>query len=1611
MTDETQKRGISEAKIAAARTGALCERVRGRETLSDLMGIENYHVIELVGEGSFGKVYKGRRKYTGQIVALKFILKHGKSEKDIHNLRQEIEILKKLKHENIIEMLDAFESSQEFCVVTEFAQGELFEVIEDDKCLPEEQVQAISKQLVRALYYLHKNRIIHRDMKPQNILIGAGSTVKLCDFGFARAMSTNTVVLRSIKGTPLYMAPELVREQPYNHTADLWSLGVILYELFVGQPPFYTNSVYALIKHIVNDPVKYPENMSASFKSFLKGLLCKEPQKRMTWPALLEHPFVKESPEELKAREIRAANAATRGCDAAWRGEIKHVLDSTIGASPTSPEVGRHSALVEENDSSRNPPSNIKVDDLCSAVNGASIQEDSSGVIVSPDSRVLDRLENNSRTVKGAISIGQDSEAIALILKPLKTFPEESTSSFRDALVIQVRQSLVILANLIEAGAIQSSAVLDDMISTLVTAVSALLKIDFSDSNIVLIGKSLSLLKRLLDSSGSRMGDSYVQHWTALVQLYPQVTLYTKDTSGRILYETTACVAIMLTRVALGLKASVSPANGISAPSPVTEIFEDILCFAKTSGIVDLLCQCLISLGSGLMSGSSSSFPAAREACKAIWALMDAHGILSMKGHNHLFPLNSLQSHAHDVGVQDQGLLFESEWGKLIDTVGRAFLKSKALQVAICYCLQQGVESSLAAAIQIISKISLCGNSVCQVLCGLPTASPITSTIDGGGDGTVVSGIFSVLSLCASSSNKDPSTGEATNQKSKLSNPHALVLHSCVSLATIAQYLKCVGSSSATWMLTTSARKQRARLSLLTHLSSFDDRLTSSLQSHCASALLALASIISLENEGPLKSSISETALALIPPTATLRAHLRLSLSDESSTVGKINKVLSNMLGLRDGYVGLLETRLRWGGLLAVEQACSNGIPQLLMYLLAASLQGSDDTKDQVGLSPVGVVWTVSSVCHCLIGGAFREILFRREPMKLINSLISEAHLNILKCWSGSGGGNEGIKDLIDSVIDLLAFPFVAVQSDPGLPPTTASINSGFILNMGAPGGRVGVENREMIREIQANMPQYAKILLEVGLPACVLGCLEALEAKYLARPVALLAKMTGYPPLARQLVKDGLLDAKMVQKLLGASSPKEVILDTLMVVSDLARMSVEFYEAIDKANLLKFFKDFLCHEDGNIRAKTCSAIGNMCRHSDHFYSSLAKYQIIGLLIDRCADSDKRTRKFACFAVGNAAYYNDQLYEELRRSIPQLTNLLLSAEEDKTKGNAAGALSNLVRNSAKLCQDIISNGAMQALLQLVSDCSVVGLSPSRRETVNESPLKIALFSLGKMCNHAPCRQFLRISELFPLLGRLRKSHDSTIANYASLIINKFLNKVFGDLLGTPLSAGVKILHFGRVSGSACLVSSPVSGVGYLESAVPDSRESVVGCMGVRPRQSTDVARTLRRCSSSIVRMEDTEWSERHQALTHLLIHPTVSPSLHSQLFISSHVPCYLNWDFPPFLCRKSHEGIRLPLLLKWGFSLFLKRVSRLGLPETSWRCKCPFQQPPPLILAEGVEPAPENLWSELKRAYVRKRLRRKRLGSDFHPLIPFVVPNLLMLLLLKWNPLSLRVKR
>ncbi|OHT02218.1 AGC family protein kinase [Tritrichomonas foetus] len=254
--------------------------------------MENYHLINQIGEGSFGRVYKGRRKYTGRLVAIKMINKLGQSKDDIVSFRREIDLLQKVSHPNVMKMLSVFETDTDFCVVSELARGDLFQVIDDNQTLPEPVLKNVAAQLVSSLAHLHSLHIIHRDMKPQNILIAENASLKICDFGFARALSNTTLVLTSIKGTPLYMAPELVQEQPYDEKVDIWALGVILYELYYGKPPFFTNSIYKLIQMIVNSPIVFPGDISAQFKDFLLEMLQKDPSKRTSCEELMKHPFI-----------------------------------------------------------------------------------------------------------------------------------------------------------------------------------------------------------------------------------------------------------------------------------------------------------------------------------------------------------------------------------------------------------------------------------------------------------------------------------------------------------------------------------------------------------------------------------------------------------------------------------------------------------------------------------------------------------------------------------------------------------------------------------------------------------------------------------------------------------------------------------------------------------------------------------------------------------------------------------------------------------------------------------------------------------------------------------------------------------------------------------------------------------------------------------------------------------------------------------------------------------------------------------------------------------------------------------------------------------------------
>lgn len=253
-----------------------------------------YELLEQIGAGSFSTVHRARRRFTGQFVACKVISLERKTPPEIAALRSEVAILRRLSHPHIIALLDVLETPRSLTLVTELAQGDLLEVLLKDGPLPEPTVRAVAAALTSALLYLHEQGIMHRDLKPQNVLVCSSGLVKLADFGFARELGRSSLLMQSLKGTPLYLAPEMFTSSQYTHAADVWALGALLYELGKGAPPFYAENLAALAGKIVGEPVDLGGGgaLSAGLSAFLGLCLLKDPRMRAAWSDLAAHQWL-----------------------------------------------------------------------------------------------------------------------------------------------------------------------------------------------------------------------------------------------------------------------------------------------------------------------------------------------------------------------------------------------------------------------------------------------------------------------------------------------------------------------------------------------------------------------------------------------------------------------------------------------------------------------------------------------------------------------------------------------------------------------------------------------------------------------------------------------------------------------------------------------------------------------------------------------------------------------------------------------------------------------------------------------------------------------------------------------------------------------------------------------------------------------------------------------------------------------------------------------------------------------------------------------------------------------------------------------------------------------
>lgn len=252
--------------------------------------INNFRINKKkIGKGSFSSVYKGVNLINKRNVAIKKI-KSNLISKMQKYIEREIKVMKKLKHKNILELYEVIYKNNNIYLVLEYCQyGDLSVFLKKNR-LNEKEVKFFLYQIVSGLKYLHSHNIFHRDLKPQNILVDKDYNLKITDFTFAKENMENNLS-QTMCGSPLYMAPEILNYQEYNNKTDLWSIGIIMYEMLIGYPPYKAKNIANLVKNIKQREVIIPKNINLTSvcKHLLFSLLEKNPKKRLSWDDLFNH--------------------------------------------------------------------------------------------------------------------------------------------------------------------------------------------------------------------------------------------------------------------------------------------------------------------------------------------------------------------------------------------------------------------------------------------------------------------------------------------------------------------------------------------------------------------------------------------------------------------------------------------------------------------------------------------------------------------------------------------------------------------------------------------------------------------------------------------------------------------------------------------------------------------------------------------------------------------------------------------------------------------------------------------------------------------------------------------------------------------------------------------------------------------------------------------------------------------------------------------------------------------------------------------------------------------------------------------------------------------------
>lgn len=269
---------------------------------SDIASV--YEFKEKLGTGSFAVVKRAINKNTGDVVAIKIIAKTTLSPEELETLTEEVDILEKIDHMHIVKLYDIYETKDNLYMVMELLRGgELFDNIVQKGTYSEKEAAEVMRQILNAVEYLHKRGIVHRDLKPENLIYQEDperypkARVKITDFGLAKYLGhdESTGLMKTACGTPGYVAPEILKGLEYTESIDIWSLGVILFILLCGYPPFADEVPSVLYSKIRQGSYTFDspwwDDISREAKSLVSRMLTVNAKKRITACQVVIHPW------------------------------------------------------------------------------------------------------------------------------------------------------------------------------------------------------------------------------------------------------------------------------------------------------------------------------------------------------------------------------------------------------------------------------------------------------------------------------------------------------------------------------------------------------------------------------------------------------------------------------------------------------------------------------------------------------------------------------------------------------------------------------------------------------------------------------------------------------------------------------------------------------------------------------------------------------------------------------------------------------------------------------------------------------------------------------------------------------------------------------------------------------------------------------------------------------------------------------------------------------------------------------------------------------------------------------------------------------------------------